>query len=48
MSGYVFTEKDNCGVGVVANKYGIPQHEILIKSISALIKLSHRRYSVGW
>lgn len=42
MSGYVFTEKDNCGVGVVANKYGIPQHEILIKSISALIKLSHR------
>lgn len=38
----IFQEKDNCGVGVVANKYGIPQHEILIKSISALIKLSHR------
>lgn len=37
-----FPEKDNCGVGVIANKYGIPQHDILIKGISALIKLSHR------
>ena len=42
MAGFKFIEKDNCGVGVIANKYGIPQHEILIKSISALIKLSHR------
>lgn len=42
MAGFVFTEKDNCGVGVIANKYGIPQHDILIKGISALIKLSHR------
>ena len=37
-----FPEKDNCGVGVIANKYGVPQHDILIKGISALIKLSHR------
>ena len=37
-----FPEKDNCGVGVIVNKYGIAQHDILIKGISALIKLSHR------
>lgn len=42
MAGFVFAEKDNCGVGVIANKYGLPQHDILIKGISALIKLSHR------
>lgn len=37
-----FDEKDNCGVGVIANINGIPLHEILTKGIAALIKLSHR------
>lgn len=42
MAGFTFNEKDNCGVGVIANKYGIPQHDILLRSIAALIRLSHR------
>jgi glutamate synthase (NADPH/NADH) large chain len=42
MTGFNFQEKDNCGVGVVANKFGIKDHDILLKGISALIKLSHR------
>ena len=39
---FQFTERDNCGVGVIVNKYGNPLHDILIKGIAALIKLSHR------
>lgn len=42
MARYSFNERDNCGVGVIVNKYGVPQHDILIKGIAALIKLSHR------
>ena len=42
MAQFHLQEKDNCGVGVVANKYGIKEHDILLKGISALIKLSHR------
>lgn len=42
MAAFQFTERDNCGVGVIVNKYGNPLHDILIKGIAALIKLSHR------
>ena len=42
MSNFLAAERDNCGVGVIVNKYGIPQHDILIKGIAGLIKLSHR------
>ncbi len=39
---FQFNERDNCGVGAIINKYGNPLHDILLKGISALIKLSHR------
>jgi glutamate synthase (NADPH/NADH) large chain len=42
MASFQFPERDNCGVGVIVNKYGNKSHDILIKGIAALIKLSHR------
>ncbi|MEN9946607.1 MAG: hypothetical protein RLZZ293_993 [Pseudomonadota bacterium] len=42
MNLFQFNERDNCGVGVIVNKYGNATHDILLKGIAALIKLSHR------
>ena len=39
---FQFTERDNCGVGLLLMGMAIPLHDILIKGIAALIKLSHR------
>ena len=35
-------EKDNCGVGFIANIKGIKSHEVVAKGIEILVKLSHR------
>ena len=38
MSNFLAAERDNCGVGVIVNKYGIPQHDILIKGIYKILE----------
>ncbi len=35
-------EKDNCGVGFIANIKGIKSHEVVAKGIEILVKLTHR------
>jgi glutamate synthase (NADPH/NADH) large chain len=40
-------EKDNCGVGFIADIKGRPSHEIVQKSILALRNMTHRGAAVG-
>ncbi len=35
-------EKDNCGFGLIAHMDGVPSHELIINSINALARLTHR------
>ncbi len=34
--------KDACGIGAVASKHGVPSHEVLHRSILALVAMEHR------
>ena len=34
--------KDNCGFGLITNRYGIKSHTVITKSISALKSMTHR------
>ena len=34
--------KDNCGFGLITNRYGIKSHSVITKSISALKSMTHR------
>ena len=35
-------EKDNCGFGLIAHMDGVPSHELIMNSINALARLTHR------
>ena len=35
-------EKDNCGYGLIAHMDGSPSHELIVNSINALARLTHR------
>ncbi|MCL1471245.1 glutamate synthase-related protein [Argonema antarcticum] len=39
---WLVEERDACGVGFIANKEGVPSHELIVKSLSALTCLEHR------